>query len=98
MLQELTDVKLSGNPDKNIMRSLEQLCHKYAHLLKEKELDYLTNFEMKTSNFNNLIKTAITDQHQTYVTSSEPMDLKLRPVAAGPACTTYRMSNLIDVL
>jgi hypothetical protein len=110
VLQQLTDtafyVKLPGNPDKNILRSLKQLCHKYTHLLKEKELDYLTNFEMKTSNFyglpkihkSNHIKTSIEDQNETYITTSEPLDLKLRPIVAGHACPTHRISNFIDIL
>ena len=75
-------------------------------MLQEKEFDYLTNFEMRTSNFyglpkihkSNSIKTAIEEQNQTYISTGEPTDLKLRPIVAGPACPTHRLSNFIDIL
>ena len=110
VLQHLEDKnfyeKLPENPDKNIFRNLKQLCRKYRHLLQEKEFDYLTNFEMRTSNFyglpkihkSNSIKTAIEEQNQTYISTGEPTDLKLRPIVAGPACPTHRLSNFIDIL
>jgi hypothetical protein len=94
-------VKLPENPDKNILRNFKKICRKYNHLLQEKEFEYLTNFEMKTSNLyglpkihkSNHIKTAIEEQNETYITASEPRDLKLRPIVAGPACPTHRLSN-----
>ncbi|XP_062586434.1 uncharacterized protein LOC134248002 [Saccostrea cucullata] len=61
---------------------------------------------MKTSNFYGLpkihkssdIKTAIEKQNGTYIATQEPTDLKLRPIVAGPACPTHRLSNFIDIL
>lgn len=32
----------------------------------------------------NHIKTAIKDQNQTYISTTEPLDLKLLPIRAGP--------------
>lgn len=33
----------------------------------------------------NHIKTAIKDQNQAYISTTEPLDLKLLPIRAGPA-------------
>lgn len=38
------------------MRDLKCLCKKYEYLLKDKELDYFINFEMKISNFYGFFK------------------------------------------
>ena len=48
VLKHLSDdnfyVNLPENPNKNIMRDLKRLLKKYEHILKDKELDYLTKF------------------------------------------------------
>ena len=70
------------------MRDLKRLLIKYEHLLKDKELDYLINFEIKTRKFYdtlkiykcNNIKTAIQKQYPASITTTEPLDLKLRPI------------------
>lgn len=58
--QHLSDenfyVKLSENFGKKFMRDLKCLCKIYIYILKYKELDCLTNFEMKASNFYGLYK------------------------------------------
>ena len=83
-----------------------KLLKKYRDLLTEKEFDYLTNFEMKLSNFYGLtkvhkstkIKSACEQCNSTYVQVEKVDDLALRPIVAGPACQTHRLSNLIDIL
>ena len=40
----------------------------------------------------------IKEQHKEYVHIIEPSDLKLRPIVAGPICSTRPLSNLIDIL
>lgn len=44
------NVKLPENLEMKIMRDVKRLC-KNMNLLKDKKLDYLTNFEIKTRNF-----------------------------------------------
>lgn len=44
----------------------------------------------------NDIKTAIKDQNQAYISNIEPLDLK--PIVAGPAWPTHRLSNFVDIL
>lgn len=46
----------------------------------------------------NHIKTAIKDQNQAYISSIEPLDLKLRPIVADPAWPTHRLSKFVDIL
>ena len=75
--------------------------------MTEKEVDYLQNFEAKTSNFyelpnvheNKQINEKCKFAKSSYVEMSENiLDLKLRPIVAGPSCHTHRLSNLIDEL
>ena len=75
--------------------------------MTEKEMDYLHNFEAKTSNFYGLSKVHKSKQinekcklaQSNYVEITEDiLDLKLRPIVAGPSCHTQRLSNLIDIL
>ena len=40
----------------------------------------------------------IKEQQKEYVHIIEPLDLKLRPIVAGPICPTRPLSNLIDIL
>lgn len=46
----------------------------------------------------NHIKTAIKDQNQAYISTTERLDLKLLPILASPAWPTHRLSNFVDVL
>ena len=70
-------------------------------------MDYLQNFEAKTSNFYGLPKVHKSKQinekcklaQSNYVEITEDiLDLKLRPIVAGPSCQTHRLSNLIAPL
>ena len=70
------------------------------------EIDYLLNFEFKSSSFyglpkihkSNLIKEKCQKTYSTYLELKDPSDLKFRPIVAGPVCETHRLSNLIDLL
>ena len=70
------------------------------------EIDYLTNFEVRTSNFYGLpkihkskeIRENIQGNQDTYVKIPRPSDLKLRPIVAGPSSSTQRLSNLLDLI
>lgn len=44
------NVKLPENLDRKIMRDVKRMCKNMNILLKDKKLDYLTNFEIKTRN------------------------------------------------
>ena len=41
---------------------------------------------------------AIEEQNTEFVNIGEVEDLKFRPIIAGPACPTHRLSNLIDII
>ena len=88
---------------------------KYNKFLKKKkhqdtftktELDYLQNFEIRTSQFYGLpklhksktISEKCKSAKTSYVAVSEVKDLKFRPIVAGPACLTHRLSNLLDII
>ena len=43
------------------------------------------------------MQTAIEEQNRTYITT-DPADLKLRPIVPCPARPTHRLSNFIDIL
>ena len=45
-----------------------------------------------------LINTKCTQIDGVYLELLEPEDLSFRPIVAGPACETHRLSNLIDSL
>ena len=45
-----------------------------------------------------IIQEAIQVKNCEYIKIYDPLDLTLRPIAAGPSCPTRRLSNLIDIL
>ena len=75
---------------------------KYNKFIK----NYKDNFERKPSNFYGLHKVHKSDQIRNacdqfdthYVQVENVTNLKFRPIVAGPACQTHRLSNLIDIL
>ena len=64
--------------------------------LTKNEKEYLTSFSYTASNFyglpkihkSKLLQNAIKEQQEEYVQITEPSDLKLRPIVAGPICPT----------
>ena len=107
MLDNETNYRhIDENIDKKITAKIRKLCSKYNTILTKKEQDYLIDFNSKTSNFYGLpkvhkseeIKKAIEIQKAEYIELHNPEDLKFRPIIAGPACPTHRISNLTDIL
>ena len=94
------------NIEKKIVIKIKRLVRKYADHLTEKETEYLTNFEYKSSNIYGLPKVhkcneiLSNSQHnpKEYVVMNCPKSLTMRPIIAGPQCVTSRLSNFIDKL
>ena len=98
--------KLDQNPQKEIMKKYRKFLKNHQTELTKKEYDYLTNFEQKNSDFYGLpkihkskeINEACATSTSNYVELAPPNNLTFRPIVAGPACETHRLSNLIDIL
>ena len=98
--------KLPGDPHKDIGQKYNNSLKKHHDLLTEKEVNYLQNFEVKSSQFYGLTKIhkskTISERcksaNLSYVEVKDVIDLKLRPIVAGPSCLTHRLINLIDIL
>ena len=102
----ITYKRLSMSSDKTILEKLSKLVNKYQRDLTKKEIDYLTNFSCKTSNFyglpkvhkSDVITKATEEQNSEYIRVHEPEDLTLRPIVASPNCPTKRLSTFIDTI
>ena len=98
--------KLSNDPMKKDRIQYQRLLHKHRSCLRENEYKYLSAFEIKHSQFYGLHKVYKSEEIRQYCELSrqptvyigEIDDSKLRPIIAGPACLTNRLSNLIDIL
>jgi hypothetical protein len=98
--------ELENNKDSVIFNKMKNLIGLYQTQLTDKERDYLLNFEWKSSNFYGLPKVhksasilkAVQEQNCEYIKILRPADLKFRPIVAGPACPTHRLSNLMDII
>ena len=98
--------KATNYSPQKVMKNLNSLVHSHSKDLTLKEIDFLTNFKYRPSLFyglpkihksetiNNTIKKS-PDQH---IHTPNPVDLKLRPIVAGPACETHRLSYFMDLL
>ena len=72
----------------------------------DKEREYITKFQCKTSNFYGLpkihkskaIEEKVKEAQDFYLHRPNPKDFKLRPIVAGPTCETHRISNFLDIL
>lgn len=98
--------QIGADDDHKLMKKICRLADNYKSELTENEVKFITNFEYKTSNLyclpkvhkSILIKQAIEEQQSELVTVRFPCDLQMRPIVAGPACPTHRLSNLLDVV
>ena len=97
--------QIENQTTKETMKKLK----KVVSLLKEitrNERNYLLDFECKSSMFyglpkihkSKLINKECTQIDGEYLELLDPEDLTFRPIVAGPACETHRLSNLIDIL
>ncbi|OOZ57814.1 hypothetical protein [Solemya velum gill symbiont] len=108
--EQLKDTKyykeLQEPIDENTMRKIQRLVSKHPNCTTEKEADFLTKFECKTSHFYGLpkvhksseIQKAVRQQNSEHVEVYRPNDLKLRPIVAGPSCATHRLSEFLDII
>ena len=91
---------------KKIMQKLVVLLNLYRKGLTDKEVDYICNFKCKTSNMyglpkihkSKIISEECSKAESVCVNIQSPPDLSLRPIIAGPACETHRLSNFLDIL
>ncbi|XP_061187186.1 uncharacterized protein LOC133195360 [Saccostrea echinata] len=98
--------KLEQNQDRQSMLKITNLTKKFQSNLTKNEIEYLTNFEVKTSHFYGLpkihkckeIQKNVKKCNSTYIKLPRPNDLKLRPIIAGPTSSTQRLSNLLDII
>ena len=107
MLNDTTTYeKVSKNKDKSVMNHIKSFISSFSSILTRNETNFVTNFEYKTSLFYGLpkihksqqIKSAIINQNSEYILCENPLDLKFRPIVAGPACPTSKLSHLLDIL
>lgn len=98
--------KLHRNLDSKVMKLISAFTEKYNTSLVEKEADFLTDFEYKTSNFYGLPKihksktvcNLVKNSNTTYVKSQFPTDLPFRCISGGVNSPTSRLSEFIDIL
>ncbi|CAC5415569.1 unnamed protein product [Mytilus coruscus] len=107
MLQDYTYYESVANyKQQKIIAKLIVLVNLYRKGLTKKECDYITNFKCKTSQIYGLPKIhksqKITEAckltKSSCINICAPNDLKMRPIVAGPACETHRLSNFLDIL
>ncbi|XP_060085696.1 uncharacterized protein LOC132565106 [Ylistrum balloti] len=107
LLEDVDNYKeIDTNKDETVLKRIGKLIKKYPGQLTDKEQDYLMNFQCKTSNFYGLpkihkskeVQTAIAQQRSEYIVMPPAKDLKMRPIVAGPASPTHRLSNFLDIL
>ncbi|XP_014778431.1 uncharacterized protein LOC106875004 [Octopus bimaculoides] len=98
--------KINNYSQSKIKTKLSTLIQQFQQGLTQKETDYLTRFDCKTSNFYGLpkihrseaINEACNKSTSIVINIPHPRDLKMRPIVAGPSCEIHRFSNFIDVL
>ncbi|XP_014779461.1 uncharacterized protein LOC106875729 [Octopus bimaculoides] len=86
------------------MNNLRTLLNSYREGLTDNEYDYITNFKCKSSLFygipkvhkSKVISEACKKATDVFIKILSPKNLKLRPIIAGPACETHRLSNFLD--
>ena len=109
LLEMLEDKSFYKQIENQTTKETMKKLKKVVSLLKEitrNERNYLLDFECKSSMFyglpkihkSKLINKECTQIDGEYLELLDPEDLTFRPIVAGPACETHRLSNLIDIL
>ena len=107
MVQDQSTYKKSDQGAENsTICKIKILMTKHKNEFCNEEIDYVTNFEPKTSQFYGLPKIhksqtiiqEITKQNNECVHVPMPEDLTFRPIIAGPVCPTHRLSNFLDII
>ena len=92
--------------DKKVMKNLISLVKKYEDCLTDKEQDFVSNFNWKTSHLYVLLKIhkskdiieKVTHSNGEFIEMQPPSTLKSRPIIAGPSSLTQRLSEFLDTL
>jgi len=100
--------KLPKCVDNNkILKLVTDFTLKYSHCFDQKgKVEYLTNFELKTSNFYGLHKihkskiliNQIKQSSSNYIKTNLPADLPFRGITAGVNSATSKLSEFLDIL
>ena len=102
--------RLYINPDFDVVKQLHTFIEKYAHCFdeKDKEIDYLKNFDFETANFYGnpkvhkslVIKNIMNSTNSVYVNIDISLvnDLKFRCITAGKHSPLSKLSELFDIL
>ena len=98
--------EIGDNNNEKVIRKIHELLKKFDGCIKEKERDYIMNFEYKESNFYGLpkihkcksIKEEIEKSNSEYIILKTPPDLTFHPIVAGPVSPTSRLSEYIDCI
>ena len=101
-----TYAKIDQNQDRYTLNQIKLLLDNLGDDFTGSEIDYITKFDFKASQFYGLPKihksqdiiNKIHEDKSYYIHIVDPADLTFRPIVAGPACPTHRLSNLIDIL
>ena len=95
---------VNKNADTKVAKGLKELTTKHSKCLRESEINYINNKNWKSSNIyvspkvhkcKDIIQQTKTC-HSEYIHIPCPPDLTGRPIIAGPAAPTQRLSELIE--
>ena len=110
MLEILSDgntYKLLGqNIDNKVFKNIEKLTNEHSDELTKHEIGFLTNPNYKTSQLyglpkvhkSKLINHKLKSSTSEYLEITQPHDLSFRPIIAGPACVTSKLSEFLDLI
>ena len=97
--------QIESQSTKETMKKVKKVIS-LAKEITRHEIGYLLDFECKQSMFyglpkihkSEMIRNECNKTNSEYLELLDPEDLRFRPIVAGPACETHRLSNLIDIL
>ena len=103
---ETTYKEIGENIDATVHRKTKALIDKHSFELTSKEIDYLTNFEYRTSNMYGLpkihksqeVKDKVKEHPVNCITITHPSDSTMRPIIAGHSSFTSKLSDFFDTL
>ncbi|MCG8076000.1 MAG: GIY-YIG nuclease family protein, partial [Candidatus Thiodiazotropha taylori] len=105
LMDESYYTSIPNSNEKEVFTKLKQLIDQNKNITIQ-EIDFLLNFDYKTSTFyglpkihkSKLIQNACNIKNSEYIEVLDPDDLQFRPIVAGPRCETSRLSSLLDIL
>ena len=98
--------EVSLDSDRKVYKQLLLFVEKCKSNLTSKEIKYLTDFKLQSSNIYctpkihkfKSIQEAIVLANDDYIEIYQPDDLKGRPITSGPEYPTQRLSCIIEAL